>query len=682
MRNMFFKLIILFFICFSLSYAELNEAQIIAKMSSKSLYEFDAEGLDKILNQYLKEKDYISAIQIVDLSYNEIFWNYNKKDREFECKEPLVKLSEPIIYDSKEIGRVDICHYNKVQADNIKISFTAEEKKWLEKNPIIKIANMIYWPVDIFNKNIHVDYINLLGKYGGLNISIVGYPNWGEGFKAASKGDEVHGILNLSWSQEREEKYFDYAKPYFYTPMYIVTKKDNYSIKSIEDLKDKVVLSKENSITNQVIKQVKLNIKPIVLKDNFDMAKALSKDDTEAEALFTYVLDKELFERYGLKVAKEFYNRFGEVHVGVSKKYPILKSILEKAHEKIPTSELNFIQNKNYNYKKSEMINLSSEEIAWLEDNKDITFGGNPNWMPFEAFNDKGEYIGFVSEYLELIEKNTTLEFNKIQTSSWSKTLQLAQDGKLDVVSGDIYDSLLNRYFNSIPSYLNSEVIIVMDEKQQFIENLNNIADKKIAVIKGYGYLNELYRKYPKIKFYEVDNVDEGLNDLVQKKYDAMLGTVGLMSYTIKQKGYQNLRIVGNTGVKMYLTLFVKKDKPQLQSILSKFMNSIDQDTHLRIKNKYNQIDLETVVDYTVIWYIIIFFIAIFVVFTYYNRRLKILVDEKTFQLQDLVKNMEKIVETRTKELKEEKEHAESLNEELQEAKEKAELVSKQKSEF
>ena len=45
-------------------------------------------------------------------------------------------------------------------------------------------------------------------------------------------------------------------------------------------------------------------------------------------------------------------------------------------------------------------ITLTEKEREWLAEHPVIRFTGDPFWLPFEAFNEAGEYIGIVSDHL------------------------------------------------------------------------------------------------------------------------------------------------------------------------------------------------------------------------------------------------------------------------------------------
>ena len=60
-------------------------------------------------------------------------------------------------------------------------------------------------------------------------------------------------------------------------------------------------------------------------------------------------------------------------------------------------------------------INLSKEEKEWLKQNPTIKYAGNPNYMPFESFDENGNYVGIVANHLNLIEQDLGIKFEKIK---------------------------------------------------------------------------------------------------------------------------------------------------------------------------------------------------------------------------------------------------------------------------
>lgn len=218
---------------------------------------------------------------------------------------------------------------------------------------------------------------------------------------------------------------------------------------------------------------------------------------------------------------------------------------------------------------------LTEAESQWIRQHPVVSFTGDPNWLPYEAFKKDGRYVGIVADYLKLIEKKTGLQFSPIQVSNWSESIEIATKGQVSVISGDAADTILNREFIPVEPYSHNPIVIVMDLQQNFVENLYEIKDKKIAIIKDYGYTADIFTQYPDVMFSEVDNIQDGLEGVSQGRFDALLATMALASYTIADMGIHNVKIVGKTSIVMDLTLFVAKDQTILHSIINKALQSV-----------------------------------------------------------------------------------------------------------
>jgi len=218
---------------------------------------------------------------------------------------------------------------------------------------------------------------------------------------------------------------------------------------------------------------------------------------------------------------------------------------------------------------------LNETEIQWIETHAEITFTGDPNWLPYEAFEEDGSYVGIVADYLNLIEKKTKLKFIPIPVSSWSESIKMATEGQVAVISGDAADVVLNQRFTPVEPYSHNPIVIIMDSKQSYVEDLSEIIDKKIAIIRDYGYTSDIFRYYPGVTFIEVENIQMGLEGVSQGRFDVLLASMALSTYTIAEMGIHNVKVVGKTPIIMDLTLFVAKDQQILHSIINKTLRSL-----------------------------------------------------------------------------------------------------------
>lgn len=289
-------------------------------------------------------------------------------------------------------------------------------------------------------------------------------------------------------------------------------------------------------------------------------------------------------------------------------------------------------------------INLTKLEKEWVIKNPVIDFTGDPNWLPFEAFDLKGQYVGIVADHLKLIEGYTDLKFNRVVTKSWTESTNKAKNKSVAVLS-ETDDSALKSHLNFTDSYLTNSIVIAMRLDNNYTENINSINKKRIALIKDYGYATKIRKKYSKIDFITVDDINDGLTSVSTGKVDALLCTLALCSYTITQLGISNVKITGKTEFDTKLAFGVQKDLPELLSILNKAIDHISKKEQQKVLQKWITSDRGEVVNYTLVYQILsvsVFFI-LFILF--WNRRLSREVDAR--------KEVEQILEEQQVQLKE-----------------------------
>jgi diguanylate cyclase (GGDEF)-like protein/PAS domain S-box-containing protein len=266
---------------------------------------------------------------------------------------------------------------------------------------------------------------------------------------------------------------------------------------------------------------------------------------------------------------------------------------------------------------------LTAAEKAWIKSHPTVFFTGDPNWLPYEAFKNDGTYIGIVADHLELIAHYTGIVFEPVAVSTWSESLDVARQGKVEVVSGDAADAILNRQFNPVDAYSQNPIVIIMDVNQNYVEDLRQIKHRKIAIIKDYGYTADIYRLYPDFSFIEVENIQEGLQGVSEKRYHAMLSTMALASYHMAEMGLRGIKVVGKTPIIMDLTLFVDKSHPMLHGIINKTLKALPPSAKQSILQKWITREYVEKTDYKLLAESLIVLSLIFAITTWWIYRLR-----------------------------------------------------------
>jgi len=266
-------------------------------------------------------------------------------------------------------------------------------------------------------------------------------------------------------------------------------------------------------------------------------------------------------------------------------------------------------------------LELTDTERQWLAKHPKVRFTGDPNWLPYEAFNEKGEYIGIVSEHLDLIATITGIEFQMSPSKTWTESTQKAKKGRVDILS-ETDDSDLASHLNFTSSYVSNPIVIVMHEKENYVENLASIKNKSIGVIKDYGYVSKILRKYPEHNFIVVDNIQDGLVSVSTGEVDALLCTLALCSYTIAQLGLNNVKITGKTEFDTKLALGVQKNLPELLSILNKAIAKITPGQRQVILDGWIKQKFVEKTDYTLVYQVVVIALVLLGIVAFWNRRL------------------------------------------------------------
>lgn len=338
--------------------------------------------------------------------------------------------------------------------------------------------------------------------------------------------------------------------------------------------------------------------------------------------------------------------------------------IFSKGFLKIPINELlsvekKWILNENEHYYQNfkYQINLTSEEIEFIKNNK-IKVSISNAWEPFTFKSKNNEAIGISSEYWNLISKKLDLQIENIFFETFNQQIESIKNKETDLIYSTADTPQRKEFSIFSKEYANFPISIVTKKDENFIENISFIKNKKIAIGNNFTAHNILKNNHPEITLIPVNSVKEGLELVSKNKVYAFIDIQPVLLYNILKYGFDDLKVSGNTGLNFSLKFMIRDDYPILESILNKAISSVSYNELNTIINKWNNVQFQTSFDYDVFWKITLAIFIILLAFIYrnftlknLNRTLKIKVEEKTKQLSEMNKNLENLVEKKTREL-------------------------------
>jgi signal transduction histidine kinase/ABC-type nitrate/sulfonate/bicarbonate transport system substrate-binding protein len=300
-------------------------------------------------------------------------------------------------------------------------------------------------------------------------------------------------------------------------------------------------------------------------------------------------------------------------------------------------------------------LTFSAMERNYLDKRDDITMCVIPNSMPYSDIKD-GKFIGFVADYITLIENKIKKPINLIPTKSWSESLTLAENGKCDILPSVVWTKEREEMFSFTKSYLNIPFVLLTKSNISFINNLNSLKNKKISVTQNYAILDILKEKYKNIDFVTVKDIDEGISKTLNGEIFGHIDAISTSWYKLQTKYLTKLSISAKLDENVNLSIATINDNI-LYSIFQKAVLSIDDYSKNELLNRWTFTEYQKEFDYSIIWKISIFLLIIFASILYRQRFLKKInnalihrVDEKTKKLRDINNQLEKRIKEEVEE--------------------------------
>ncbi len=274
------------------------------------------------------------------------------------------------------------------------------------------------------------------------------------------------------------------------------------------------------------------------------------------------------------------------------------------------------------------LISLDNKEKRWIKAHPIVTYS-EVDWKPLSIIKNNTMH-GIMRDYLDIISQKTGIIFKYIPSNSWQEVLEKFKKNEIDMIPGVGSSSKELALGAASLSYASYPMVIVTDNRYNFVDSLDDFKNKKISVPKYYTSYNFIVENYPDIKLLTTDNIANSLLNVETGKADAFVGHIATSLYYIAYTGSANLKVSGTTKFKFEHHYLVQNKYEELISIINKAISSISIYEKNTINSNWIKTKIEKKIDYSVIYkllVVIIFIILIFIWKQYtlkkYNKELK-----------------------------------------------------------
>ena len=291
-------------------------------------------------------------------------------------------------------------------------------------------------------------------------------------------------------------------------------------------------------------------------------------------------------------------------------------------------------------------LTFSESELKYLEKKDTLSMCVIPNAMPYSDIKND-EFVGFVADYMHLIEEKIKKPIKLIPTQSWAESLKFAADRKCDILPSAVWTEERDDIFSFTKPYLNIPFVLLTKSDTSFINNISSLKNKKISVVESYSIINTLRNKYKDIEFIEVKDIDEGIKKTLNGEVFGHIDTISTSWYKIQSKYLTKISISSKLDENIDISIATVPDDV-LYGIFQKAVLSIDEYNKNEILNRWTFTEYQKEFDYSIIWKISISLILIFMAILYRQKLLKRLnetliekVHQKTKKLREINNQLE-----------------------------------------
>jgi len=243
---------------------------------------------------------------------------------------------------------------------------------------------------------------------------------------------------------------------------------------------------------------------------------------------------------------------------------------------------------------------LTQYEKAWIASHPKIVFGVDGGWAPFIIKNSDGSYSGIDVDTVQRL--NAILGINiSFVTGKWADLVEKLKNRSIDGLSASAAHTERSEFSNFTNNYSTQrKYIYVKSDNPGHLKSDKDLAGKRIAYQKGNLFDEKTLKGMSAVVAVPVKNFQNNVGAVLSGEVDGFIGGLST-DYQIQSETIIHVKPVLTIDKKLELVFSIRKDWPELVSILNKGLAHIGEQERLAIINRYSSKILQSIYEPSVI---------------------------------------------------------------------------------
>ncbi len=453
-----------------------------------------------------------------------------------------------------------------------------------------------------------IDVWNLWSKKTGRPVEFK-YAIWNVALGYLRDGNaQIH--CGLAFSEERDA-FIDYSQPFYGLEYRLFYAADLGPVGDLSELNGYRVGAFKGTTQEKYLRENFPGAETVAFTDGLEMINATISGEIRA-FLEAAPVTEAFLSRRGLSGSITADSRVlisEDMYAAVVEGDSEMLKLVDEGLSAISIEELREIESRwiadpanRYFEKAAGLVRLTGEERQWLQNHNILMGGADPGFPPYDFFDAEGAHTGISSDYVRLMEERLGVDFQVVPDLAWTGILDRAKEKTLDVVYCISETPSRSEYLNFSRPYANFPIVIITREDEKFITGLADLTDLRVTAVEGYASQESIENDFPDLALQAAATPEEALRAVSTGTADAFVGSLGVTSYLIQKEGLTNLKVAAPTPYTVELSFAVRKDWPQLVSILDKGLASISKEQRDEIYRKWISVRFDTQTDTGELW--------------------------------------------------------------------------------